>query len=224
MMPLMTARKDIGWGAALGLAFILIVVGEMLAIPLKDMLQAAGHDEPAAKWIARAAAALPVFGVCLFMQRPFSLPAHARRKWMALACSVMLALAFFAMLKFSQSLGGAAAQAQHQTMVLEFRAEMTHLETLPWLSFVLAFHLLLPVIEECTFRGLVFTALARRFHVAVGHVVTAGLFAVIHSSYGLLMFFLSLAASGLVQYSGTLGAAVAMHVLYNTLVTLDFLK
>jgi membrane protease YdiL (CAAX protease family) len=84
---------------------------------------------------------------------------------------------------------------------------------------VLTMVLLAPVVEEITFRGLLFGALAPRLGVVASAVLTAVLFGAVH---GDLVLFPTLAALGLINAfayaaTGNLWVPIALHAFNNTL-------
>ena len=79
--------------------------------------------------------------------------------------------------------------------------------------------LLAPVVEEITFRGLLFGALAPRLGVVAGALLTAVLFGAVH---GDLVLFPTLAALGLINAlayaaTGNLWVPIALHAFNNSL-------
>ncbi len=76
-----------------------------------------------------------------------------------------------------------------------------------------------PIVEEVTFRGLLFGTLAERWGKTAGMVVSSGLFAILHlDPIGAFVF--GLVACVLYVRTRTLLVPMAVHVLYNLLVAL----
>lgn len=85
--------------------------------------------------------------------------------------------------------------------------------------FFIAAVVVAPIVEEVTFRGLLFGTLAERWGKTAGMVVSSGLFAILHlDPIGAFVF--GLAACVLYVRTRTLLVPMAVHVLYNLLVTL----
>ena len=81
---------------------------------------------------------------------------------------------------------------------------------------------LAPLVEELFFRGFLYAALARRWGVALGVVVTSALFALIHASQLahawaplLLLFFVGAVLTGLRARTRSVATSFMVHVGYN---------
>lgn len=78
---------------------------------------------------------------------------------------------------------------------------------------------LVPVMEECIFRGLLLGGMARHMSFGWSNLVQAVLFALIHDDPPRFFFYLAmgLLAGGLVRKTRSLGPAIALHALNNAL-------
>ncbi|WP_157981412.1 CPBP family intramembrane glutamic endopeptidase [Cognatilysobacter tabacisoli] len=76
-----------------------------------------------------------------------------------------------------------------------------------------------PVAEEIVFRGLLLGGLSRHIGFAWANLLQSALFAVSHNDWPRLPFYLAMGLLGgwLVRRSGSLGSAIALHVLNNML-------
>lgn len=78
---------------------------------------------------------------------------------------------------------------------------------------------LVPVMEECIFRGLLLGGMARHISFGWSNLIQAVLFALIHDDPPRFFFYLvmGLLAGGLVRKTKSLGPAIALHALNNAL-------
>jgi membrane protease YdiL (CAAX protease family) len=86
----------------------------------------------------------------------------------------------------------------------------------PWLTLLIA-GLLAPLVEEVLFRGVLLTALARHISFGGANFIQATLFATLHLSVPLFLFFLVMGLIGgeLMRRSGGLLAPILVHVFNN---------
>lgn len=82
--------------------------------------------------------------------------------------------------------------------------------------------LLVPLVEEFFFRGFLFNALVDKFNLIYAMLISSGIFAVAHGSFGLLVptFFSSMMVSFVYYKSKTIWAPIATHSLQNLLVVI----
>tara|TARA_B110000116_G_C16674396_1_gene507735 strand:- start:369 stop:953 length:585 start_codon:yes stop_codon:yes gene_type:complete len=82
--------------------------------------------------------------------------------------------------------------------------------------------LFVPLVEEFFFRGFLFNALVHKFHLIYAMLISSGIFAIAHGSFGLLIptFFSSMMVSFLYYKSKTIWTPVITHSLQNLLVVI----
>lgn len=85
------------------------------------------------------------------------------------------------------------------------------------LTFFLVAVVLAPLVEEVLYRGLLYPTLKRKWGKAVGLLVSAGLFAILHSHAQTLaaLFVLGLVLGHVYERTGTLAAPMALHAAFN---------
>jgi membrane protease YdiL (CAAX protease family) len=93
-----------------------------------------------------------------------------------------------------------------------------------------------PIVEEIAYRGLIFTAFARKFGIVAGGVISSVLFGVAHvqslTANGFFLFFITMSLGGVLAYarhkSGGLMLPIMIHMAFNAvsasaIFVLDFL-
>lgn len=90
---------------------------------------------------------------------------------------------------------------------------------------VLSVVVVTPVIEEWFYRGMLLSALVRRFGPAAGAVSASAVFAAVHQEPILLpgLFVFALILAGLTMWTGRLGVAVLAHAAFNATTVVSLL-
>jgi membrane protease YdiL (CAAX protease family) len=207
----------------IAMAFILVVGSEILSIGASAAIEALlGYDENSSRWLGMLASWTPITAVAYVVMR-WSSDAVSLLKitklrfpWIAfgIVAGVFLLMLLDAINNFHEN-----AQAEMlKTNISAFRHDVSVLTIIPFLAFLMSFHILIPIFEEIVYRGMIFRHISVRFGYIPAYLITSGAFAFVHSRF-VLTFIFSVVSCFLTQKSRSLIPSIVMHVTYNALVT-----
>ena len=219
------SATQLSFKLSLSLALILSMSGDVISLGISPLFESLLHiDEKNSGWLALAVALVPAIFFCLYLRNHFpdSFKIKDRKfekHYLWIAFGVIVGIIFYNAFLFSKQFWTDADRIALQNNAHAFRNELQHLSVLPSLAMLMAFHVLVPIMEEFVFRGLLFFSIAQRTNSVAAYVASSFLFGCIHPSFHITTFVFGLCACSLVHMSGRLTPAIAMHMIYNSLVT-----
>jgi membrane protease YdiL (CAAX protease family) len=171
-----------------------------------------------------------IYTIAEICRRPLEAIGLTRKSFIP---NILLAIPFSVLLSFigelSERLAISVASYIFSSDAIEYLVEKEHesfKSLLPsdpqepiMILVVFATIILAPIAEEIFFRGVLYTALKRRFGIILGIIFSAVVFAVVHGSAIQIfpLFLIGLALALIYEKSGLLLPSIATHSLFNTI-------
>ncbi len=210
----------------IAIAFILVLGSEILSIPARAVIQTLfGYDENGSRWLGMLVSWTPMTAVAYVMMRwsngiiPLFKVSKLSFSWVI--SGVVSGVLFFIILDAINNLSSNAQAEVLRANISSFRHDISVLAVIPYLAFLISFHLLVPIFEEIVYRGTIFRRVSARFGYFAGYIIASGLFASMHASRFAFTFVFSLSACFMTQKSRSLIPSIVMHATYNALVTIS---